>query len=295
MSDSTVRRVLFEALDIRGAVVHLGDCWRRMQEGRSYAPPVAELLGEMAAVTALVGAQLKQPGRLTLQLRGDGPIKLLVIDCNEALQMRGMARADDHVAAAPAPELLGAARGGQLMLTLDLPTARIPYQSIVPMSGDSLAEIFEHYLEQSEQQASRLFLAAGPDAAAGLFLQKMPDADQRDPDGWRRLTSLAETVKPAELLGLDAEALLSRLFNEDVASLGVRVYDASAVEYHCPDIRGKVADMIRNLGLEEARAILREKGEIVVHDDICNREYRFGADEVEALFAAPPPAPDALH
>lgn len=294
MSDSTVHRFLFEALDIRGAVVHLGDCWRQMQAGRSYAPPVAELLGEMAAVTALIAAQLKQASRLTLQLRGDGPIKLLVMDCNEALQMRGMARADDNVAAAPAPELLGAGRGGQLMLTLDLPGARTPYQSIVPMRGDSLAGIFEHYLEQSEQQASRLFLAAGPDAAACLFLQKMPDADSRDPDAWRRLTSLAETVKPAELLALDAAALLGRLFHEDMSSHGVRVYDASAVEYHCPEIRDKVADMIRSLGIHEARAVLREHGEIVVRDDICNREYRFGADEVEALFVDPP-ASGTLH
>lgn len=287
MSDSTVRRFLFEALDIRGAVVHLGDCWRRMQENRAYSPPVAKLLGEMAAVTALVAAQLKQPGRLTLQLRGDGPIKLLVMDSNEALQMRGMARADENVAAVPAPELLGADRGGQLMLTLDMPTARVPYQSIVPMTGDSIADIFEHYLEQSEQQASRLFLAAGPDAATGLFLQKMPDADHRDADGWRRLTHLAETVKPEELLELDAEALLRRLFHEDVAAHGVRLYEARSVEYHCPEIRDKVAEMIRSMGLQEARAIIAELGDIVVRDDICNREYRFTADEVESLFAQP--------
>lgn len=293
MSDSTVRRFLFEALDIRGAVVHLGDCWRQMQAGRGYAPAVAGLLGEMAAVTALIAAQLKQSGRLTFQLRGKGPISLLVMDCNENLQMRGMAKADDGIAAAPVPELLGAAHGGQLMLTLDFPQARQPYQSIVPLNGNTLAEIFEHYLEQSEQQASRLFLAADGDAAVCLFLQKMPDADSRDADGWHRLVSLAETVKPAELLELDAEGLLRRLFHEDIAAHGVRLYDASAVEYHCPDIRNKVADTILGLGIHEAQAILREHGEIVVHDDICNREYRFSAEEVEALFA--PQSGGKLH
>lgn len=291
MSDSSVRRFLFEALDIRGAVVHLGDCWREMQAGRDYAPPIAGLLGEMAAVTALIAAQLKQSGRLTFQLRGDGPVKLLVMDCDEALRMRGMARAAPDIAAAPAPELLG---GGQLVLTLDLPLARAPYQSIVPMHGDSVAAIFEHYLEQSEQQPSRLFLAAGPQAACCLFLQKMPDADRRDPDGWHRLQSLAETVKPEELLGLDAAALLERLFHEDMANHGVRLYDARAVEYHCPEIRDKVADMIRSMGIDEARAILAEHGEILVRDDICNREYRFGAAEVEALFATPPTS-GSLH
>jgi molecular chaperone Hsp33 len=294
MSDSTVRRFLFEGLDIRGAVVRLGDCWREMLAGRDYAPPVAEVLGEMAAVTALIAAQLKQPGRLTFQLRGEGPISLLVMDCNEALQLRGMARAPQDTAPAPAPELLGIRQGGKLVLTLELPHAREPYQSIVPMTGKSVADIFEHFLEMSEQQASRLFLAAGPEGAACLFLQKMPDADQRDPDGWKRLVSLAETVKPEELLGLDAEELLHRLFHEDMDSHGLRLYEPRTVEYHCPDIREKVRDMILSLGKHEAFALIDEHGEILVRDDICNREYRFGPEEVEALFKDLP-SPDQLH
>lgn len=294
MNDSTVHRFLFEPLDIRGAVVRLGDCWREMQAGRNYAPPAAELLGEMAAVTALIAAQLKQPGRLTFQLRGDGPIKLLVMDCNESLQMRGMARADDRISPAPAPALLGADQGSHLLLTLEFPQAREPYQSIVPMVGNSLANVFEHYLEKSEQQASRLFLAAGPSAAACLFLQKMPDADQRDPDAWQRLAKLAETVKPEELLSLEAEDLLRRLFHEDMDAHGLHLYEPVPVQYHCPEIRDKVQDMILSLGRDEALAIVEEHGEILVRDDICNREYRFSADEVQALFANLP-APGSMH
>ena len=113
MSDSTIRRFLFEGLDIRGAVVHLGDTWQQMQADRNYQPTVAQLLGETAAVTALIAGQLKQPGRLTLQLRGNGPIQLLVLDCNEQLQMRGMARSNPVVLPAPVTELLGVAQGGQ--------------------------------------------------------------------------------------------------------------------------------------------------------------------------------------
>lgn len=123
MSDSFVRRFLFEHLDIRGAIVGLGDSWQQMQADRDYQPSVARLLGETAAITVLIAAQLKQPGRLTLQLRGNGPIQLLVIDCNEQLQMRGMARSNPVVLPAPVPELLGARQGGQLMISLDLPTA----------------------------------------------------------------------------------------------------------------------------------------------------------------------------
>ncbi|WP_153130560.1 Hsp33 family molecular chaperone HslO [Dechloromonas hortensis] len=284
MSASTVRRFLFEGLDIRGAVVHLGDAWQQMQVDRNYQPTVAQLLGETAAVTALIAGQLKQPGRLTLQLRGNGPIQLLVMDCNEQLQMRGMARSNPVVLPAPVPELLGAQQGGQLMMSLDLPDARQPYQSYVPMVGDSIAAIFEHYLEQSEQQPSRLFASASPQAAACLFLQKMPEADQHDPDGWQRISHLASTVKPAELLELDAEALLGRLFHEEIASRGIRLYDPSPIVYHCPEDWTKVRDMIRSLGRADAETILAQHGEILIRDDICNHDYRFSAEDVARLF-----------
>lgn len=285
MSDSYVRRFLFEGLDIRGAIVHLGDAWQYMQAGRDYQPTVAQLLGETAAVTALIGGQLKQPGRLTLQLRGNGPIQLLVMDCNEQLQLRGMARSNPVVLPAPVPELLGAHQGGQLMLSLDLPTARQPYQSFVPMVGESIAAIFEHYLEQSEQQPSRLFATAASKAAVCLFLQKMPGADERDADGWHRVTQLASTVKTAELLELDAETLLGRLFHEEIEAGGIRVYDPQPVVYHCPEDWDKVRDMIRGIGQADAETLIAEHGEIVIQDDICNRIYRFTAEDVQALFA----------
>lgn len=282
---STIQRFLFDGLDIRGAIVRLEDCWQQMQADRDYQPTVAQLLGETAAVTALIAGQLKQPGRLTLQLRGNGPIQLLVMDCNEQLQMRGMARSNPVVLPAPVPELLGAHQGGQLMMSLDLPTARQPYQSYVPMVGDSIAEIFEHYLEQSEQQPSRLFATANSKAAVCLFLQKMPQADNHDQDGWSRISQLAATVKPAELLELDAETLLGRLFHEEIEARGLRVYDAQTVVYHCPEDREKVADMIRSLGKADAETILAEHGEILIRDDICNRDYRFSAADVAQLFA----------
>lgn len=284
MSASTIRRFIFEGLDIRGAIVHLGDAWEQMQAGRDYQPTVAQLLGEAAAVTALIAGQLKQPGRLTLQLRGNGPIQLLVMDCNEALQMRGMARSNPVVLPAPVQELLGAHQGGQLLMSLDLPTARQPYQSYVPMVGDSIAQIFEHYLEQSEQQPSRLFTTASPRAAVCLFLQKLPQADQHDPDGWHRITQLAATVKPAELLELDAETLLGRLFHEEIEARGIRIYDPQTVVYHCPEDWEKVRDMIRSLGREDAETIVAEHGEILIRDDICNRDYRFSPEDVAALF-----------
>ncbi|MCE1170444.1 MAG: Hsp33 family molecular chaperone HslO [Azovibrio sp.] len=293
MSPDTVTRFLFEGLDIRGALVHLGPSWQSLQRGRGYGPVEARLLGEMAAVTVLIAAQLKQPGRLTFQLRGGGPISLLVMDCDEQLRLRGMARAVANLAPAPVPQLLGADQGGQLMLNLDFPVARQPYQSFVPLEGDSIASIFEHYLEQSEQQAARLFLAASDQAACCLFLQKLPGADALDPDGWDRISHLAATVKEAELLELDAATLLGRLFHEEIlqgeqSSKGVRLYDPRPVTHHCPEDREKVEGMLLSLGREEAEAVLAEHGEILVKDDICNREYRFSKEDVARLFASKP-------
>ena len=283
---STVRRFLFEGLDIRGAIVHLGDAWQQMQAGRDYQPTVAQLLGETAAVTALIAAQLKQPGRLTLQLRGNGPIQLLVMDCNEQLQMRGMARSNPVVLPAPVPELLGAHQGGQLLMSLDLPTARQPYQSYVPLVGDSISAIFEHYLEQSEQQPAGLWLAANEHAAAALFVQKLPGADVKDLDGWSRVQQLAHTVRKDELLGLEPQEILRRLFAEE----NVRLFEPRAVTHDWPADPEKVATMLRSLGEDEVRAILAEHGEIVVHDDMSNHTYRFDAADVDALFQ-----PRTLH
>jgi molecular chaperone Hsp33 len=182
-----VHRFLLEDLDIRGALVQLGPSWAEMTATRGYAAPVRTLLGELAAVTALIGSNLKAPGRIGFQMSGHGPVSMLVMDCNEKLQLRGMARsilsdeAPAHVAGVTG--LLG---DGQLVLTLQSKDAETPYQSVVPLTGDSVAAVFEHYLEQSEQQPSRLWLMATPDAACGLFLQKLPNADVLDPDGWDR-------------------------------------------------------------------------------------------------------------
>jgi molecular chaperone Hsp33 len=273
-----VRGFLFEQLDIRGAWVQLGPAWREMTAGRNYPEPVLELLGQLAVVTTLISANLKQTGRLTFQLRGDGAVSLLVMDCDEQLRLRGMARAPAELTAGSLPELLGE---GALTLTLDTAGMRQPYQSHVPLQGETLAAVFEHYLEQSEQTPTRLWLAADQETAAGLFLQALPGADARDPDGWNRVQLLAGTVRADELLGLGSIKLIERLFPEE----DVRVFDPRPVSYHCPRDPEKIETMLRSVGRAECEAILAEHGEIRVHDDICNHEYVLDADAVAALFA----------
>lgn len=277
-----VHPFLFEHLDIRGAIVSLDSAWCSMLARRGYPAPVANLLGEMSAVTALIAANLKQPGRMTFQLRGEGPVSLLVLDCDEQLRLRGMAHWQDIQEALSVPDLLG---HGQLALTLDTAGMKQPYQSLVPLTGDSVAAIFEHYLTQSEQQPTRLMLAAGPERAIGLFLQKLPTADARDSDGWNRIQHLLATLRPAEMLRQAPEDLLRRVFPAE----DIRVFAARPVTHHCPEDWEKVRNMLRSLGRAECDAILREKGEIVIRDDICNLDYRLDGPAVAALFEPPSP------
>jgi molecular chaperone Hsp33 len=249
---------------------------------------VIDLLGQMSVTTLLLADNLKQPGRLTIQLRGNGPISLLVIDCNEELNVRCMAQHGENVEDAPLAQLLG---HGQLLLSLDMASMREPYQSVVPLVGDSIAEIFEHYLDQSEQLASRFFLAASSDGAAGIFLQKMPSTDERDADGWARVEALAATVKTEELLGLSAETLLTRLFHEET----VRLFAAQEVTNNCPEDWEKVRNMLRTLGREEIYGALKERGAIVIRDDLANHEYRFDKNAIDELFSNVPEIPPTVH
>lgn len=286
-----VCRFLFEDLDIRGVLVQLSGAWAAMQHERGYPPLIQALLGEMAAVTALIGSDLKTPGRLSFQLQGEGAVSLLVVDCDEQLRLRGMARYSE--AAAPlsellVPEVVSRVLGeGRLQLSLQSEHAAQPYLSTVPLEGESVAEIFEHYLVQSEQQPTRLWLFADGSQASGLFLQALPGATERDPDGWNRVQLLASTLRPEEL-SLPAEALLARIFPGET----IRLFAPRGVRYHCPRDEDKVRGMLISLGRDEVESILAEHGAIVIRDDICNQEYRYGPDIVDELF---PSAGKILH
>lgn len=289
--DDAVHRFIFEHLDIRGALVQLGPAWQAMQARRNYVAPVRELLGELAAVAAIIGSNLKTPGRITFQLQGHGPVAMLVMDCDQQLRMRGMARlrpdiqndAATALVATGIHELLG---DGQLALNLQTEQGS-PYQSIVPLEGDKVGTVFEHYLTQSEQLPARLWLVANEHTACGLFLQKLPDAEARDHDGWARIETLAATVRDDELT-LAPTDLLGRLFaNEEV-----RLFSPRPVTWHCPRDEAKVRDMLISLGQDELRAMLADAEQISVDDEICGHEYRFGRELLDELF---PPAGRVLH
>lgn len=284
----TIHRFLFEDLDIRGSLVQLGPAWRSLCSVRDYAPAARNLLGELAAITTIIGSNLKTPGRVRFQLQGTGAVSLLVMDCDEQLRLRGMGRSTLEPAVSPAPtftakELLG---DGQLMLTLQTENTE-PYQSLVPNDGETMAAIFEHYLTQSEQQPARIWLAADNETACGLFLQKLPDADVRDRDGWNRIEQLASTLRSAELV-LPVETLLTRLFNTE----NIRVFPPRMVTWHCPRDEEKIRNLLLSMGRDEVADILADTEIISIADEICGHEYRFGPEIIDELF---PPAGRMLH
>ena len=191
MQTDYVQRFLFENLDIRGRLVCLTGAWQRMLDGRDYPEDIAALLGHTTALNVLLGANQKGAGRVTLQVQGTGPVKLLVADCTAELRIRGMAQYEKELEGKSERGLLG---DGRLSVTLEDVKSGQMYQSLVPLEGETLEQIFEHYLSQSEQTSAFLRLYADDDALCGLLLEKLPGADGRDPDGWNRVTHLASTL-----------------------------------------------------------------------------------------------------
>jgi len=278
-----VQRFLFENLDIRGRLVCLTGAWQRMLDGRGYPGDIVSLLGHTTALNTLLGANQKGTGRVTLQVQGSGPVKLLVADCTAELRIRGMAHyeADDLGDELARDSQRGLIGDGHLSVTLeDLGSGKF-YQSLVPLEGATLEQIFSHYLSQSEQIPAYLRLFADQAAAAGLLLEKLPGADSRDPDGWNRVTHFANTLTLEETRDAQPYDLLTRVFPEEL----MRVFRLHAVEYHCPYDEGKVTDMLRSLGRQEVESILAERGEVVIRNEMCNHEYRFDAAAIARLFA----------
>ena len=291
------RRFTIDNLDIRGQVVQLTDVWRDMHDARHYPAHIRQFLGELACVAVLVGAGLKRPGRAALQIQPKRKINeggaetfsgpLAVLDCTDALGVRGMATANNNAATTAEHQNHAATfsewvEGCTLGMTLTYTGTSQIYQSIVPVSGLSVAECFEHYFDLSEQLPTHLGLAANETGAGALLLQKLPNADQKDADGWARVEQLAASVSERELTTLPAEELLARLFNEE----DVRVFEAKPVSYACKRDNEKVEAMLRSLGRAEVEATLAELGIVEVKDDICNQVYRFDAEAVKRLFGS---------
>jgi molecular chaperone Hsp33 len=285
----TLQRFTFENTPIRGNSVQLHQSFMIALQNQTYPQILREALGQLMAAGLLLSATLKMHGALVLQIQGRGALKLLVVECTRHLEseeftVRATAKFNDDLTAATLSEMVG---DGQFMITLDPKDGGVGYQGIVPLEGESIAQMLENYMRRSEQIDTSIWLASDGKRAAGLLLQKLPEQQETDIDAWNRTNLLAQTVQDEELLELQAEDILNRLFHEE----DVRLYEGQPVRFLCSCSRDSVSNMLRMLGEEEIKSIIEERGELEVHCDFCNQHYRFDKVDSEQLFVAEISAP----
>jgi len=277
-----LQRFIFDNAAIRGEWLQLKDTWQTVKNQRDYPPAVAALLGEMLAAASLLAETIKMNGRLVLQCRTNGPVSLLMVECTSEHTIRGLANWEGEISSEMTmQDLLGE---GTLAITIENVDAKQPYQGVVSVQGESIAEMLEMYFVQSEQLKTRIWLTSDDHTVAGLMLQQLPEQDValHDED-WTRISHLASTVTHEEMLGLDAITLLTRLFHEET----VRLLSTTMLEFACTCSRQRVADTIKLLGLDEAEEIISERGFVELACEFCNTHYQFDPVDVAALFSDP--------
>ncbi|MDQ3058770.1 MAG: Hsp33 family molecular chaperone HslO [Pseudomonadota bacterium] len=318
---SELHKFLFDGLPVRGMLVRLTDSWqeilKRRQAAGGYPVEVMHLLGEMTAAGALMQSNIKFNGALILQIFGDGPVKLAVAEVQPDLSLRATATVTGEIdPGSTLSEMVNVHNQGRCAITLD-PKDKFPgqqpYQGVVPLFGDSrekienLAEVLEHYMLQSEQLDTKLILAADGHMAAGLLIQRLPVTGQGNLEGqldrqanedqiglnedYQRIALLAGTLKREELLSLDVDTILHRLFWQEPL---VR-FEPLKPRFACSCSRERVSNMLRGLGTAEIESIIAERGKVDVACEFCGAQYDFDPVDAAQIFTQPihqlPPAP----
>ena len=310
MSD-TLHKFLFDAASgarspVRGEIVSLAATWRQIRERHDHPEPVLRMLGELVAASTLLSANLKFNGALIMQIHGDGPVRLLVVECNANLTVRATVKLAAHLPIADDAtfaDLVNVGGDGRFAITLDprdTSQGQKPYQGIVPLEGATVAEALEGYMRRSEQLDTQLWLAADGIHANGLLLQKLPleggdggktrdlatdvfdpEAESRAEEVWNRAVTFANTLERDELLEVDPPTLMRRLFWEETLA----VYDPAPCAFRCSCTRERVAAMLVSLGSREVDETLAEMGGVHVDCEFCNKSYDFDRVDCAQLFA----------
>ena len=316
---SELHKFIFDGLPVRGMLVRLTDSWqeilKRRQAAGGYPIEVTHLLGEMTAAGALMQSNIKFNGALVLQIFGDGPVKLAVAEVQPDLSLRATATVTGTVdAGSTLSQLVNVNNQGRCAITLD-PKDKFPgqqaYQGVVPLFGDSrekienISEVLEHYMLQSEQLDTKLILAADGKVAAGLLIQRLPVKGQGNLEGqaerdanedqigknedYQRISILASTLKREELLTLDVDTILHRLFWQEPHTR----FEPLIPTFACSCSRERVSTMLRGLGTEEIESIIAERGLVGVTCEFCGATYNFDPVDAAQIFTAveqqPPP------
>ncbi|AQP99896.1 Hsp33 family molecular chaperone [Pseudoalteromonas aliena] len=280
MQQDLLHRYLFNELDVRGELVQIESAYNEMIADHNYPAPVKALLGELLVATCLLTATLKFKGEIAVQLQGDGPVKYAVINGDDKQNMRGIARLQSEVTGTTVKELIGQ---GYMVITIT-PDKGERYQGIVPLEHDTLSECIESYFEQSEQLKTRLWFATdtteGSAKACGLFLQVLPVDKQKSIEDFAHLEALSNTIKNEELLHLDANTVLTRLYHED----NPRVFEPQAIKFKCGCSREKTITALVNIGQQDLLKDIDEKGSVNISCHYCLKEYVFNEQEIKAIF-----------
>lgn len=296
MSDR-LQKFLFEQTAVRGALIDLKFAWEAVQKNHQYPIAVTKLLGEMLSAAILLAGNIKFNGSLIMQIQGDGPVKLLVAECDSEMNIRATAKLDENVTiseTATLHDLVYAHGKGRFVITLDMSDkvpGQPPYQGIVSLEGNTLSEIIENYMAQSEQLHTKIWLAANESVSRGLLLQKLPEKtgedglssqSEEEQEKWEHLLALSATLKPEEMLTTDIDTLSYRLFwNEPLLT-----FEPIVPTFSCRCSRQKVSDMLKMLGESEVNeALASQNGTLVVNCDFCGKAYTFDAVDIGELFA----------
>ncbi len=272
-----IQRFLFEDEPIRGQLVSLDDSWQTILDRSDATGYAREILGHALAAVSLLASTLKFDGNITLQIRGQGALHMLVAQATSERTLRGIIR-QSHEIEDETASLADIFQTNKIVITIDSGKGK-PHQGIVPLSGHTLSEALGAYFEQSEQLQTHLWLAANDNNASGLLIQKLP-GEPHDPDAWDRVLKLSETVTDNELYSLASEELVYRLFHEE----SVRVFKQHPIAFECSCSRERTAGMLKSLGKAELKDILKTEGSIGITCEVCNEHYSFDAIDVESLF-----------
>lgn len=286
-----ITKFMFEDAPVRGAVVQLEDQWQEMTKFQNYPAPVNKMLGEFTAGALLLSSTIKFDGSLVVQIKGSGPVSMVVVEVKNRTAVRAMAKIREDAAITGETtfqQLVNVDGMGQCAIILDAANRRPtdqPYMGVVPLVGDSIAAILENYMEQSEQLPTKICLASTKDVIGGLMVQKMPEdggtaKEDMDKDAWPRISQIAGTLKDSELLTLGQDVILRRLFwQEKLQLLGTE-----AVQFQCGCSKEKTDAMLKSLGKKELEDILKAEGKVEVTCQFCNKTITYTPQDIEALF-----------
>ena len=279
-SPDTSQRFIFENADVRGEIVRLHTSFAVAVQGKHYPDPVAMLLGQFLAASALLSTTIKFDGRLVLQVRSQGEVALMMAECTSDGELRGIARYAETPTGQEFRELL---RDGTLVITIDTRKGE-PYQGIVSLEGNSLAECLQEYFRQSEQLGTEFYFAADRDGVAVLLLQQLPPQLHKEEatrqSHWEHFSTLARTLTDDEMLTLSNADILHRLYHQQE----LRVFPTRDLVFKCSCSRERTARALTALGREELDSIVAEKGGVEISCEFCGTEYNFGPGEVALLF-----------